>query len=189
MIVDGTIECWGWNLDGEIAQNGTIGIAATPLPVAGLSGVTALTAGDHLSCALLVDGTARCWGLNVAGALGDDTEGASSTPVVVDNLTNATEIDQGVDGSHTCALLADGTGACWGYNGYGEVGHGSYGVPSLIPGLVDFLSGARLDDRGRLPLVRAAGVGIRRVLGCQRPRPARQRRHGATRRSRWVCST
>jgi len=45
---------------------------------------------------------------------------ARSTPVTVSGLTNATAI--AVGGSHTCALRADATVACWGSNANGQIG-------------------------------------------------------------------
>jgi len=39
----------------------------TPVTVAQLTNVTSIAAGEHHSCAVLQDGTARCWGRNTNG--------------------------------------------------------------------------------------------------------------------------
>ncbi len=64
------------------------------------------------NCALLNDGTVRCWGRNDTGQLGDGTTTNSSVPVIASGITNAVAVAAG--DSHTCALLADGTVQCWG---------------------------------------------------------------------------
>ena len=43
---DGTVECWGYNGEGELGDGTTVS-SRVPIPVAGLSGVTSLTAGWH----------------------------------------------------------------------------------------------------------------------------------------------
>jgi Regulator of chromosome condensation (RCC1) repeat len=47
---------------------------------------------------------------------------------------------------HTCALLSDGNVACWGYNGYGELGIGSTTSVGMSPGQMG--SGLQLVDLG-----------------------------------------
>jgi hypothetical protein len=64
------------------------GFRLTPVAVLGLSGVTAIVTGGIHTCALLADTTARCWGYNGSGQLGDGTPAVglnpdSVTPVVV----------------------------------------------------------------------------------------------------------
>ena len=49
----------------------------------GLSGAVAITAGSSHSCAVLDDNSARCWGHNFDGQLGDGTTIGSSVPVPV----------------------------------------------------------------------------------------------------------
>jgi alpha-tubulin suppressor-like RCC1 family protein len=99
--------------------------------VSGLSGATAIATGEYHSCALIGDGTARCWGYNSSGQLGDGTTTTRtdrSTPVAVSGLSGATAIATG--GYHTCALIGDGTARCWGNNSNGQLGRV---VKALVP--------------------------------------------------------
>jgi hypothetical protein len=59
-----------------------------PVPIQGLSGVTAVGVSDSTgegaySCALLDDGSAKCWGSNLTGRLGNGGSGDSDKPVDV----------------------------------------------------------------------------------------------------------
>ena len=69
------------------------------------------------TCALLADGTARCWG-NVSAYPQD-----AFTPVPVPGLAAAVALASGL--SHDCALLADRRVVCWGYNASGQLGDGT----------------------------------------------------------------
>ena len=84
------------------------------MAVTGLTGVIAIGIGQHDTCALLGDGTVRCWGFNGVGQLGDGTTSNRSTPVAVTGLSGVTAI--AVGGYSTCALRADTTVRCWGFN-------------------------------------------------------------------------
>ena len=141
LLVDGSAMCWGDNWFGQLGD-GTAGAAAgkpTPVAVAGLGGIAALGAGDLHTCALLSDGTAKCWGGNGSGQLGDLTTAQHRTaPVAVSGLTDAVAISAG--GSHTCALLKDRTMKCWGSNAAGKLGSGGTSDrsgPTLVQNLAD----------------------------------------------------
>jgi alpha-tubulin suppressor-like RCC1 family protein len=68
----------------------------------GATGTTLSVGGSH-SCAVTVDGTAKCWGSNYAGQ--------SSVP---EDLGRVTAISAG--SSHTCAVTEQGSVRCWGDN-------------------------------------------------------------------------
>jgi alpha-tubulin suppressor-like RCC1 family protein len=110
-----------------------------------LTGATVISTGHNISCAVLAGGTAKCWGENTFGGLGDGTTTVRTTPVTVAGLVGATAIS--TDWVHTCALLADGTAKCWGYNAYGQLGNATT-ENSTTPVAVSGLTGATAIDVG-----------------------------------------
>ncbi|MEJ2599125.1 MAG: hypothetical protein P8Z00_12375 [Anaerolineales bacterium] len=124
LTAPGGVECWGWNIFGQLGD-GTTTNRSTPVKVIGLSsGVTALTAGHGHTCALTVSSKAICWGSNLYGQLGDDTTEDRSTPVEVVGLSSGVEA-LAAGGYHTCALTTSGKAECWGWNVSGQLGDGT----------------------------------------------------------------
>jgi alpha-tubulin suppressor-like RCC1 family protein len=82
--------------------------------------VVSVAAGLAHTCALLDDHTARCWGANLAGELGDATTADRATPVRVRGLTGVAALPgHGRRRGPVCrgavdALLTGGTVECWG---------------------------------------------------------------------------
>src|SRR3954468_15486680 len=139
LLSDRTVKCWGRNQDGQIGNGDTTTDVSPPQQaVSGLTAVAGIAAGGYHSCALLQDGTARCWGRNSRGQLGDGTSVPSSTPVTVSGLTTAVALTAGL--YHTCALLRDGTVQCWGENSDGQIG--STLAFSSVPVTVGAITGA-----------------------------------------------
>jgi alpha-tubulin suppressor-like RCC1 family protein len=94
--------------------------------------------GNHV-CARVSDGSARCWGANDVGQLGNGTTSpSSSSPVTVSGLTTVAAVASG--GFHSCALLTDNTVRCWGQNSDGQLGNNSTtpsSSPVVVTGLTD----------------------------------------------------
>ena len=137
LLSDGTAKCWGYNEYHGQLGDGTMTNRSTPVTVSGLSNASAISTGGLHTCAVLGNGTAKCWGDNDWGQLGDGTTTDSPTPVTVSGLGNAVGITASTG---TCAVLGDGTAKCWGYgrqpSGGGET------VPTPTPIAVSGLSDA-----------------------------------------------
>ena len=130
---DGSVACWGENVDGQLGNGTFTANSSTPVPVTGLAGVVALTAGGAHNCVLKPDRTVSCWGRNEKGALGDGTAGTGTSkalPTAVTSLTDAVALSGGT--LHTCALKASGTVVCWGANEAGQLGDGTL-IDRLTP--------------------------------------------------------
>ncbi|MBI4701727.1 MAG: hypothetical protein HY744_11315 [Deltaproteobacteria bacterium] len=162
LVADGTARCWGNNKFGQLG-NGTVQeYSVLPVPVASLSSATTITAGLAHACALLANGTARCWGRNDAGQLGNGTTQDSGVPVAVAGLSGAVDITAGT--GHGCALLADGTAHCWGWNEAAQLGDGS-NQDSKVPVAVVGLAGAVSVAAGAEHTCAVLGSGAARCWG------------------------
>ena len=135
LLDNGTVRCWGLAGSGQVgyANTTTIGDNETPgsvgpVDLGGRSAVEIVTGADH-SCALLDNGTMRCWGFGGTGQLGyanTTTIGDNETPgsaATIDLGTGRSGVTVAAGGDHTCARLENGTVRCWGLAGSGQVGY------------------------------------------------------------------
>lgn len=139
-LVDGTGRCWGFNDSGQLGVAFPPSNQLTPVQVTGLTDATSIGIGQDHACALVGDGSVRCWGKGTSGQLGDGNNVDSVTPVTA-ALTGATSLSVG--GYSTCATVTGGTVRCWGYNGDGQIGDGSTGdadTPVEVAGLTSATS-------------------------------------------------
>jgi alpha-tubulin suppressor-like RCC1 family protein len=158
LLGNGTVRCWGRSSEGQIGLGSFLQFEALPTEVPGLSNVVSIAAGAFHTCAVLVDGTARCWGLNADGQVGDGTGGPNtnrSLPTTVSGLGGAIDIAAGA--SHTCALTTSVV-RCWGDNLFGQLGDNtrndrllpgnvirsfaSRGIPIALKGITQIVAGA-----------------------------------------------
>jgi IPT/TIG domain/Regulator of chromosome condensation (RCC1) repeat len=126
LLSDGTVRTWGNDTANALGE-GAGSFYGTgqdkPVEVAGLSGITAVSAGLGESLALHEDGTVSAWANNYAGQLGDNKPPINessrwSTPVTVEGLSDVVAIASG--GWDNVALRSDGTVMDWGRNNDGD---------------------------------------------------------------------
>ncbi|HXB16197.1 MAG TPA: IPT/TIG domain-containing protein [Solirubrobacteraceae bacterium] len=142
LLSDGTVVAWGDDEHGELgnkaaeltenAEEEIILLSTTPVPVEGLSSVTAIAAGQSHALALLSGGTVDSWGDDTKGELGNgkiEEKNAQASPVP--GLSGVTTISAGEKDS--AAVLSSGSLMTWGDNEFGSLGTGSAGGPSDVP--------------------------------------------------------
>ena len=110
LLADGTVMTWGYGSE-ALGRPGIVdrSVNSTPLPVPGVTGITAIAAGGAHALALRQDGRITSWGAeNVYHPVGHRTEPPGPVPVI----TTARAILAGSLSS--AAVLADGTIMVWG---------------------------------------------------------------------------
>ena len=174
----GNVQCWGGNGAGELGDGQSSRaepFRANPNDLTStiLTGpAIAIAAGLAHACAVMQDTTVRCWGNNSHGQLGTAAASppSSNTPVTVMTgtppntapLTNAVAIAAGE--SFTCALISDGTAACWGFTANGQLGRS----PDSCPFPPGFGSGIGSGCPVAQPVLDASGnslTGIQEIAG------------------------
>ena len=136
LLTNGMVWTWGTGFHGELGA-GTNTQSFNPIPVPGLSNITAISSGWKHTLALKSNGTVWAWGLNSHGELGDGTAISRSNAVQVLNLSNIVMVSGG--DYNSIALRSDGTVWKWGLNDVGELGQGTNDNVGAGPG-IDLLS-------------------------------------------------
>ena len=142
LMSNGTVRAWGSNTEGALGLGASIVSSLIPIPIGGLTGVSAISAGDGYSLALMNDVTMKGWGENSYGEVGTGnnvTPQYTATNVV--GLTGVKAISAG--GFQSIALKNDGTVWAWGSGQYGQIGDGSTTdrfTPVQVSGLTNVLA-------------------------------------------------
>ncbi|MDQ4049131.1 MAG: hypothetical protein M3131_07100 [Actinomycetota bacterium] len=143
ILDDDSVRCWGFGSDGRLGYGKRDNIGddeppgdAGPVYLGPGRNAKAISAGQDYTCAVLDDGSVRCWGFAGNGqlgygeignpdadedAIGDDETPGTVRPVDLGTGRTATAISAG--SGHTCALLNAGSVRCWGFGGNGRLGY------------------------------------------------------------------
>lgn len=171
LYTSGRVFCWGYSNGTLTTSAGGQTHRATPVQVTDsigrpLEAVRQIATGDR-ACALLRNGTVRCWGGTVLGEVsslttiqnlnargsnfcavamdgrvycwnGAPRDSAQPALVAVAGITTAVEVAAG--SNHACARLRDSTVVCWGTGNSGQLGDGrsvNSATPVVVSGLTD----------------------------------------------------
>lgn len=128
ILQDRSVKCWGQNGSGQLGYGDQQfrGIAPQATLNFGLGrSAKAIATGFAHSCAILDDGSVKCWGSNTSGQLGyGDRTMRLTPPLTAVNLgLGRTARALSLGAYHSCALLDDFTMKCWGSNSDGQLGY------------------------------------------------------------------
>ncbi len=144
VLANGTAMAWGDNELGQLGIGRQVSLRAVPTPIAKITGITQIAAGEQHSIALLSDGSVWVWGDNGEFQLARRNGfpggiSQSNVPLRVPGLGKAKAIAAG--GSFSLAVVAGGRVRGWGDNAFGQLGNGAAQTgPALVT--VTGLSGA-----------------------------------------------
>ena len=139
VLSGGAAKCWGDGVWGKLGLGNTVNIGDDELPASvgaidvGLDVIQlAVSRTDYIlsghTCALLSNGSVKCWGYGAQGRLGYgnvSSTGAGEVPSSLGTVPLAASVTAMASGNdHTCALRLDGAVSCWGHRGSGELGYG-----------------------------------------------------------------
>ena len=120
---DKKVQCWGMNDAGQLGTKPDTDRHVTPVTVPGVGTAVKLFAGESAMCALLADGSARCWGSNGEGELGLGKKSSDERPSRVASVPDIAGLCLAT--SHGCALTKGKSILCWGQNEAGQLGDGT----------------------------------------------------------------
>ncbi|MFM2308800.1 MAG: hypothetical protein RLY87_921, partial [Chloroflexota bacterium] len=139
LLDTGAVACWGLNDFGQLGYGDTtnrgssaLGSALTTVDLGAGRTATAIAAGSYFTCAILDNGTVKCWGLNNKGQLGQNSTtflgddagemGDNLPAVYLGAGRTATKIVAAA--ASVCVILDNNTLKCWGDNYFGQLGTG-----------------------------------------------------------------
>jgi alpha-tubulin suppressor-like RCC1 family protein len=85
MLADGSVQCWGYNVAGQVG-NGTTGQTASLVAITAMQGAVAISVANMHTCAVMPGGIAYCWGSNEYGKLGTGGLADQRSPARVQGL-------------------------------------------------------------------------------------------------------
>ncbi len=130
----GAVRCWGQGSSGRLGYGNENDVGDDEAPDAAGNvplGATAmgLAVGSSHTCALLNNGSVRCWGFGGSGRLGyanTDSIGDNELPSSITTVSLGGTVTQiSARGEHTCARLDTGMVRCWGFGLVGQLGYGN----------------------------------------------------------------
>ena len=139
LLDDHKVKCWGYNYSGQLGYGDNRDRGASPsdmgnaLPVVDLGSgrkVTKISAGHDATCAILDDGTLKCWGDSIQtglkGNIGDEP-GQMGDHLAPLDFGGRKVVDVAVGYYTACAATADESIWCW--------GDSEPGVPQMVSAL------------------------------------------------------
>jgi alpha-tubulin suppressor-like RCC1 family protein len=178
ILTGGALKCWGQGTFGALGTGNSDSLGDEPgemgdnlkvIDVGKGRTVAQVATAVWTTCAVLDDASAKCWGWNSNGWLGqgDKNDRGDGPGEMGDNLK---PIDLGkdrkvvtiaIDNSHACALLDDATVKCWGQQAEGNLGNEKPGFGAVGDAPGEMGDNLKPLDFGKGRTALQLGVGAR----------------------------
>ncbi|MBM4189043.1 MAG: hypothetical protein FJ206_17220 [Gemmatimonadetes bacterium] len=140
----GAAYCWGDNSVGQIGDSTAGGQDSVPVLVkSGAATFSQLAVGGGHVCGLTPAGAALCWGSDLSGQLGINTQTGASVNAPAAVVGGRIFVSIVAGDVHSCGLEASGAAWCWGNNGNGRLGDSTTQirvVPTAVKNGIAFAS-------------------------------------------------
>lgn len=157
---DGRVACWGAPFGTALPTMAQAARRPDPIALPAKANAVRLGSGfdtDFFACALLETGAVSCWGSNRYGSIGDGTVAPRKQPTTPIGLGSAVaDLDVGL--LSACAVLADGSVRCWGFEHYLSQRIGpnqpmhAITTPTAVPGIPGAAKKIAVRDSGACAL-------------------------------------
>ncbi len=113
LLREGNVRCWGgsrlaYGVCSGTAGRGAFGFDGSGQSIRGLDGVVDIVAAETHTCAVIRDGSVRCWG-------GDESQFSTGSNSPIEPVPGVRDVvSVGTELGRTCALLGTGEVTCWG---------------------------------------------------------------------------
>ncbi len=101
----GAVQCWGVGTYGQLGTSLAAGYTYTPTTISGISTASRVGAGANHTCAVLSDGTAKCWGLNSNSQLSSSSYFSTNVPTI--SFVGASLLAMAGGNNHSCTITTD----------------------------------------------------------------------------------
>ncbi len=121
------LHCWGFNDAGQLGLGDEVHRPLpTLVPAKATGDIVDMAVGLAHTCAVRATGEVVCMGFNDQGQAGMPINAPLHVlePVVVQGIADAVQISLGH--AHGCVVTTTGGVRCWGWNGLGQLGDGSF---------------------------------------------------------------
>ena len=121
------IYCWGSNTNGQLGNHSEY----FPEEAVKVSKPEVLiwdniVTGESHSCASTFENSVYCWGMGSLGQIGNGNLGDSIIPSKVNFEVNSEILVLEAGQNHNCVLFSSNIVECWGWNGWGQIGDGTF---------------------------------------------------------------
>ena len=125
ILDDNSLKCWGVNMNGQLGYGDRTCLLqpnASPINLGVGRTAKMVAAGAEHTCAILDDGSVKCWGSSVGSETYTEILAPEANPLNLGSGRTAKSIATGSGAA--CVLLDNSSIKCWGYNDYGQLGYG-----------------------------------------------------------------